>query len=77
MSATTIDYQRSAEVRRAYRDGRAAVADRDDANPFIEERQPELYAAWDEGYEDEVHMRAAGQSSQIVVSSRDTYVEAR
>ena len=57
MSTTTIGYQRPA-MRAAYRDGRAAVAAGDNANPFIQERDPELYGAWDEGYEDELAMQA-------------------
>ena len=56
MSTTT--YQRSPAMRAAYRAGRAAVAARCESNPFIQERDPELFAAWDQGYEDELDMQA-------------------
>lgn len=54
MSTTTIERQRSPAMRSAYRAGRDAVSARDESNPFIQERDPELYSAWEDGYEDEL-----------------------
>lgn len=48
----------SPAARAAYHAGRQAVIDRDDTNPYIEEREPELYHAWDEGYAFELDAQA-------------------
>jgi hypothetical protein len=59
-------------VRAAYRAGRAAVDNRDD-NPFIEERDPELYQAWEDGYEFEVDAQADSYCCSLDPSMRDTH----
>ena len=55
-------------MRAAYRDGRAAVAAGNETNPFIQERDPELYGAWDEGYDDELAMQADRLFSSLDLS---------
>lgn len=63
MSTTT--YQRSPAMRRAYREGRAAVADRDNTNPYVQDRDPELYGAWADGYDDELDTQAKMLGSSL------------
>lgn len=70
MSTTT--YQRSPAMRRAYREGRAAVADRNETNPYVQERDPELFAAWDAGYEDELDTQANALGSSLDALMGDT-----
>lgn len=66
-ASTTIGYRRPA-MRAAYIAGRAALAERVDTNPFIQERDPELYAEWDEGYADELAMQADNLFASLDVS---------
>lgn len=73
MSTTTIERQRSPAMRSAYRAGRDAVSARDESNPFIQERDPELYSAWEDGYEDELDMQADSLCCSLDSSMRDTH----
>lgn len=71
MSTATLSYARSQTMRTAYRNGRAAVATRCDTNPFIQDRDPELYSAWDEGYADELDLQAGILCASVDSSMRD------
>lgn len=66
-TSPTIGTRRPA-MRAAYIAGREAVAERCDTNPFIQERDPELYAEWDEGYADELAMRVDNLFRELDVS---------